>query len=222
MIHIERLAIPDILSEKQEEWQRKYDEKLELDPKARPDSSKYAHRNIRLRLGECSSDKCFYCETKLLGGSAKEVDHFIEVAIDHSKAYLWDNLYLACTNCNDKADHNVIPVEIALNPCTDSDEEINRHICFEGDLVISQPDSTKGLNTIRKYHLNSDLLMLKRARHLNVISNLLFDIEHRMVEEGRREFTADERRKVQIFVQKDQPYSMMSRQYISKKCPEIL
>ena len=43
MRHIERLPIPKILDDKQEEWQKKFEEKLVSNPKARPDSSKYGH-----------------------------------------------------------------------------------------------------------------------------------------------------------------------------------
>ena len=81
MRHIDRLPKPAILRDKQAEWQEKYEEKLVENPKARPDSSKYAHKDIRDTLYAMSYGKCFYCETKLSGGN-KEVDHFIEVAIE--------------------------------------------------------------------------------------------------------------------------------------------
>lgn len=220
MIHINRLQIPEILAKKQVEWQRKYEEKLLTTPKARPDSSKYAHKEIRRRLGECSSDKCFYCETKLLG-NPKEVDHFIEVAIDHSKAYLWDNLYLSCPNCNDKAGHDVIPVQAALDPCKDSDEEIHKNIRFENELVCMQPDSAKGKNTIEKYHLNSEALMLKRIRLLNNIMKSILNIKNEMIKEGRSEYTEQERLRLRTYMQPDQPYSMMCEQFISNQCPDL-
>lgn len=60
MRHIDRLPIPAILTEKQEEWQEKYESKLESDPKARPDSSKYAHKQIKDTLYAMSNGKCFY------------------------------------------------------------------------------------------------------------------------------------------------------------------
>ena len=91
MRHIPRLAKPEILIEKEKEWQEKYEAKLLENPHARPDHSKYAHKQIKDRLYAMSYGKCFYCETKLSGGN-REVDHFVEVAYDHSKAYDWENL----------------------------------------------------------------------------------------------------------------------------------
>lgn len=220
MIHIERLEKPRILKEKQEEWQQKYNERLLDNPKARPESAKYAHKEIRMRLGECSSDKCFYCETKLLG-HPREVDHFVEVSIDHSKAFDWENLYLSCPNCNDKVNHNVIPVQTALDPCADSNEEIRSNIFFDDELVCMQPASTKGKNTINKYHLNSDSLMLKRGKRLRMIMEAIINIQHKMIEEGRKDYTNEERLKLQAFMQPDQPYSLMCEQFIRKKCPSL-
>ena len=135
MRHIDRLPAPDILVQKHIEWQQKYEEKLAENPSARPDSPRYAHKQIKDRLFEMSFGKCFYCETKLTD-SNKEVDHFVEVAIDHSKAYEWENLYLACSNCNDKVNHLVIPVTDALDPCRDSDAEIQRNISFEAEQPV--------------------------------------------------------------------------------------
>ena len=102
MRHIERLPEPAILKEKHDEWQEKFDKAKKKNSKARPDSSKYGNPKIRKNLEDSSYGKCFYCESKLSGAS-KEIDHFIEVTINPKMAYTWANLYLSCSNCNDKA-----------------------------------------------------------------------------------------------------------------------
>ena len=220
MRHIERLPKPAILREKEAEWQEKYEEKLAENPKARPDNSKYAHRQITDTLYAMSYGKCFYCETKLSGGN-KEVDHYVEVALDHSKAYDWSNLYLACTNCNDKLDNEAIPVTEALDPCTDSDEEIKQCITFEREQICSVDGSVKGLNTIRKFKLNTDLLDLKRSRWLN---NLLLDatrIHSQMIAEGRP--ASDEERKIiRRYMSPEQPYSLMCEVFIKTELSDLM
>lgn len=67
MRHIDRLPEPQILADKHDEWQRKFYEKRENNPKARPDSTKYGHKDIREMLNSCSHYKCFYCEAALKG-----------------------------------------------------------------------------------------------------------------------------------------------------------
>lgn len=213
MRHIERLPIPKILADKQMEWQAKFDQKLAMDPKARPDSTKYGHKDIRDQLNSCSFNKCFYCESKLTGGQ-REIDHYIEVSIDPSKAYSWDNLYLSCSNCNDKLDHNAISVTDALNPCIDTDEEIQSCITFEGECICSQPGSMKGRKTIQKFRLDSDLLDLKRSKWLNKLATKAIEIDNKMKAECRTLPTQEEKNQICRFMQKDQPYSLMCEIYI--------
>ena len=220
MRHIERLPKPAILKEKEAEWQEKYEEKLAENPYARPDHSKYAHKQIKDTLYAMSYGKCFYCETMLSGGN-KEVDHYVEVALDRSKAYDWENLYLACTNCNDKLDNEAIPVTGALNPCRDSDDEIKRCITFEREQICSVDESVKGLNTIKKFRLNTDLLDLKRSRWLN---KLLLDatrIHSRMIAEGRP-VSDEERRIIRRYMSPEQPYSLMCEVFIKTELKDLM
>lgn len=221
MRHIKRFPEPAILKEKQTEWQKKYNAKLDADPHARPDSSKYAHKEIKDTLYAMSYGKCFYCETKLSGGN-REVDHFIEVAIDHSKAYEWDNLYLSCSNCNDKMDHNAIPVTEALDPCRDSDEVIQQNITFVDELISAVPGSAKGLNTIKKYRLNTDLLDMRRGQWLKKLLKTVADIEAVMIEEGRNKVTDSEKKTLLRYMSPDQPYSLMSEVYLKTHFPNLI
>lgn len=213
MRHIERLPKPAILCDKQAEWQEKYEDKLVENPQARPDNSKYAHKEIKEILYAMSYGKCFYCETKLSGGN-KEVDHFIEVAIDHCKAYDWDNLYLACSNCNDKMDHAAIPVTDALDPCLDTDEAIQQNITFVDELICAVPGSQKGLNTIKKFKLNTELLDMRRGQWLKKLLKTVTDIQGNMISEGRKVVTEEERKRLLRYTMPDQPYSLMSEVYL--------
>lgn len=221
MRHIDRLPMPAILREKQDEWQARYEEKLVENPKARPDSSKYAHKEIKDTLYAMSYGKCFYCETKLSGGN-KEVDHFIEVAIDHSKAYEWENLYLTCSNCNDKIDHAAIPVAEALDPCRDSDVEIQQNITYVDEQICAVLDSRKGLNTIKKFRLNTELLDMRRGQWLNKLLKTVTEIQERMIEEGRKTVTDAERKSLLRYTLPDQPYSLMSEVYLKTHFAKLI
>lgn len=217
MRHIDRLPTPRILSDKQKEWQEKYEQKLAANPKARPDASKYGHKDIRQQLNSCSFNKCFYCES-LLVGAPREVDHYVEVSIDPSLAYDWNNLYLSCNSCNDKLDHNSIPVNEVLNPCMDSDAEIQKHITFQTECICSQAGSIKGLKTIQKFRLSAGVLDLKRSKWLNKLAIKAHEINNMMISE-QRDPTFDEKAAICRFMQKDQPYSLMCEIYIKKHLP---
>lgn len=215
MRHVERLSIPRILVEKQEEWQAKFDAKRLTNPSVRPDSSKYGNPKIRERLEACSCGKCFYCESKL-SDTQKEIDHFVEVSVAPERAYEWNNLYLSCSNCNDKLSHCEIPVEEVLDPCKDSDIMIRENITFEDECICSQPDSQMGVNTIKKFRLNSNLLDLKRGKWLQKIMKEALAIRKCMIDEGRKEATREEKRSLLKYMQPDQPYSLMSEIFLRK------
>jgi uncharacterized protein (TIGR02646 family) len=73
--------------------------------------SVYAHVQVRTALEKLFYDKCCYCETKVTAGSDWDVEHFrpkgaVAENATHPGyywlAYTWDNLYLACTFCNQR------------------------------------------------------------------------------------------------------------------------
>lgn len=97
MRHLNRLPTPNILIKKQVEWT----DKFVSSSSKRPDNSKYAHKDILTDLCSISYHKCYYCEQKIKG-IAQEIDHYIEVIEDKKLAFDWNNLYLSCSNCNNK------------------------------------------------------------------------------------------------------------------------
>ena len=221
MRHIKRLAIPAILKRKQAEWQRKFDEKKAKHPDARPSSNQYAHKDVRQQLMSMSHCKCFYCEGKLTD-TPSEVDHYIEVAIEPSKAYEWTNLYLACTNCNNKISHESIAVTDALDPCTDSDKVIKDNITFRKEIICPVSGSPKGLNTITKFRLDTALLDAQRAKWLNVINETITDILKQMISEKRDKMKNDEILQLKQFMQPTSPFSLMSEIFIKSKLGDML
>ncbi len=216
MRHVDRLPKPDILEKKHDEWLEKYMKKRESNPSARPDSSKYGNPSIKKCLHSSSFGKCFYCETKL-NETSIEIDHCKEVHIFPELAYTWDNLYMSCSNCNDKMDCQAIPIEEVLDPCKDSDEEIQANITFEDECIYSQPNSEKGMKTIQKFRLNTDSLDLRRSRWLRQIANEALEIRGRMIKEERKVETEEEKRRLLRYTQPDQPYSLMSEIYLRKR-----
>ena len=114
----------------------------------------------------------------------------------------------------DKIDHEAIPVTDALDPCSDSEEEIRNNITFVDELICAVPGSTKGLNTIKKYRLNTDLLDMKRGQWLRKLLKTVADIEAVMIDEGRKSVTDSEKKTLLRYMSPDQPYSLMSEVYL--------
>ena len=127
MIAITRLDKPDILERKEAEWLANFI----ASGKERPDSIKYAHKDIKARLMQMSHNKCFYSEYKFSENEG-EIDHYIEVNPNKNDAFKWENLYLSLKQINNgKIPNSSIPIDTTLDPCADANEEIEKHLFFE-------------------------------------------------------------------------------------------
>jgi hypothetical protein len=209
---LERLPEPQILIDRKETWLNDF---LSNPNKKRPDSSKYAHESIKKDLISMSFCKCFYCETKLKG-VAKEVDHHIEVTVDETLSYTWNNLLLSCDNCNRKIYHNVIPIHNTLNPCIDDDDVIETHLTFNDELIEPKNNSDFGLGTIQKYRLDSELLDNRRVKQIKLFQAQIINIHKKMIEEKREILNIDEKYLIESFKRIDNPYSLMFKILIEK------
>lgn len=182
----------------------------------RPHSYQYSGEQIRNELCSISFYKCYYCERKL-SGDWKEIDHYIEIACDRTKALDWNNLYLSCDSCNDKIPHNIIPVTDALNPFIHSNEEIEEHLIFERENIRPKNGSLLGANTIKKFRLNSETLELWRSRFLTKFFDEYTDIEKKCKAEGNRSRTANENDNILKYTYPDHPFSLMFKTILKKK-----
>jgi uncharacterized protein (TIGR02646 family) len=201
---IERLPEPQILIDRKKEWL----DNFLASGKKRPDSSKYAHEQIKIQLNSMSYSKCFYCETKLKD-KTKEVDHHIEVSVNPNLSFEWYNLYLSCDSCNNKIPHSAIPISDALNPCSNTDDEIAKHITFDDELIGPKDNSEVGLITIKKYRLDSDVLDRRRSQQLKLFHKLLISVHRNQINEKRSFLTQDELSAIHRFKGIDSSYSLM-------------
>lgn len=207
MIPIEREPEPEILRRKATEWLTKYLAKRDAEPRARPDSSKYAHDDIVAALRRMSHGKCFYCESKPDDGT--EVDHHVEVVDDPSLTFAWGNLYLSCTRCNHaKKGARHVSRDECIDPCAPGSDPA-AHLTFEDERIRPKDDSSRGRATIRKYALDDDLRNLQRSRALRELEKTRARIQDRRVAQGGRPITDEERELLMSFAQPDRPFSLM-------------
>lgn len=208
MRHIKRFSEPDILVRKKKEWTKKF----VAGDKKRPDSSKYGHKEIKAALFTMSHNKCYYCEG-LLKGATKEIDHFMEVSENKNLAFEWTNLFLSCDNCNDKIPNRSISVNDVLNPCTETDNEIEKHISYDNEQIIFLTD--KGDNTIKKFRLSAERLDYLRIKQLQIFAEKLITIQKRMNQDHRK-MSETEKESLRRFAKADNCYSLMFKKYLKK------
>lgn len=202
MVHLERLAKPDVLAKNEAKWTEKFIQS----GKNRPSSNQYGHQEVKEALALISANKCFYSEVLFSPLSDAQIDHYIEVSEDKSKAFDWENLYLAHKDCNvGKSPNSTIPVSECLNPFVDSNEEIEKHLYFEDEMILGKTE--KGRKTIQKYSLNKDSFNLKRSQILGKFRDAInLCLQNKLPKE-----------KVLQFANPDRPFSLMIRLYLKEK-----
>ena len=162
------------------------------------DRSIYAHPSVKKDLIESQYGKCCFCEQIIYEDG--DVEHFRpKQAYRQEKgqplqrpgyywlAYEWDNLYLACTACNQRHKENLFPLinpedratshhdnikiekPIFINPGKENPEKF---IKFNGEIAAGIDKEERGKNTIIALGLNRRSLKEKRLDELQEIKIL--------------------------------------------------
>ncbi len=206
MRHLQRLEKPQKLATNEVAWTEKFIES----GKDRPSNTQYGHKEIREALGNTSYYKCFYSEVKFADLSEAQVDHYIEVIEDKTRAFDWENLYLSHKDSNMGKPSNVtLPNSNCLNPFVDQDTEIESNLHFEDEMIFGLTE--KGTSTIQKYKLNKDIYNTLRVRELKKFYQIASEIAFRGIE------LDDELKKtLTSFANPDRPFSLMFKKVLAK------
>lgn len=195
----------------------------------------YGAPQVREVLKGTQHNKCCYCENKTSPG---RIDHFRPKGrVRQYKAgeeihpgyywlaYEWDNLVLACEDCNNKksdyfplkepeqrARNHLEPIgresPLLLNPYVDPDP--SRHITFEGSAC--RPITEKGRVTVSLLQLNRTFLQDERQSRLSNLEVLCAVARHPDICATLRR---DARRRVDSFARCDARFSGMARDYLN-------
>ena len=203
MIHIQRTypAPATLTSVKAREARDELERQVQADQiKLTFDSKLYGAPDVKQTLIQMQHGKCCYCEFKLPPGYYSDVEHFRPkkaVLEDDGRlrrpgyywlAYTWENLLLACAECNRRQKRNKFPIEgerarrpkdaldqerpIFIDPAGPDDPEalitftdLGRAVAVDGN--------QRGKVTIEGLHLNRDDLQERRQERLQLLKALL-------------------------------------------------
>jgi uncharacterized protein (TIGR02646 family) len=188
---------------------------------------------VREVLGRLQHNKCCYCERKTSG----RIDHFRpKGAIRQSKgsnrvrpgyywlAYQWENLLLACEDCNLKKsdcfpledprqrarnhlDHLDRETPLLLNPYEVTDP--GEHLTFDGSAC--RPITARGRETITLLELNRPILQEERQNVLNTLEILSNVARHPDSPVTLRRAAREARGS---YARPDASFSAMAREYL--------
>ena len=127
MIHLEKTAIPKVLADNASNWTKEYCACLAMgDIPDNKLASAYNNPTIKRALEIETSGKCVYCESKVKHNSHGDIEHILPKNKDARPdlCFSWENLTLACGQCNQSGKGDYYSVAIPLiNPYVDYPEK---------------------------------------------------------------------------------------------------
>lgn len=209
MIRILRGAAPEVLTTKGVAARQALCAQVDRDGDEYPlkfDGRIYRHTSVHQELYRMQHGKCCYCERSLDRGT---IDHYRPKGAVYQNpgdrvstrgyywlAYTWENLLLACSECNTRFKRELFPLAdpavrvwhhsgaeklpeelpLLLDPTLDDPEE---HISFRAFTPVAR--TRRGRETINTLHLDSAFLETQRERILSSIETLcvILDVSRR-------------------------------------------
>lgn len=134
---------------------------------------RYRDSTIKRALKEETAEKCVYCESKIGHNTPGDVEHKIPTSKDPSKHFTWENLTIACTECNRRKNNFYSEHEGFLDPYADDVESILEH---HGPIVSWRTGQVRGEVTVKTLELSSAArtpLVVRKIEKLAELQHLL-------------------------------------------------
>ena len=209
-----------------------------------PNKEYYKRKYVKDILMQMHHKKCCYCETKRYTPSDLHVEHFRpKGAVRQSRAekdkypgyywlaYCWDNLLLACPDCNTTKD-TMFPLENPAQRARSHNDDLTKecerfvnptaedprdHIRFVEDLPVARTE--RGRHTIEELDLRRSALMDQRLERIEAVKMAIdiIEIAEGMPVPDNDVFQDKARRFVEKAVQPDAAFSSMVIDFLAQR-----
>ena len=170
MRRIPKLTPPAILVDNAETWT----DRILSEDASKTDKLRYRHQDIKARLLEETSSKCTYCESKIGHNCPGDIEHKVPKASHPELAFVWENLTVACSECNRRKGEYDDPGTPLLDPNVD---DVETRLIHAGPLVFSLPGDASSEMTVRLLELSKPMrrpeLIARKTERLEAVQNLL-------------------------------------------------
>ena len=160
---------PEILKRLGPEWLRDFLQQ----PANQTRRFRYRHEDIKTRLKEETSGKCVYCESKIGHNTPGDVEHILPVSRCNKKLFVWENLTIACTECNRRKGAYYDPNCSFMDPYLDDVEE---RILHYGPIVSWRTGDVRAEVTVKRLELNSATrieLITRKIERIDEVKHLM-------------------------------------------------
>ncbi|QMV42318.1 HNH endonuclease [Cohnella cholangitidis] len=213
MIMLAKLDIPEILRINGDTWTQEYLQFHSSGNKI-PDTlkSKYRLKEIKEKIVKETHGKCAYCESKVNHICPGDIEHILPKGERPELVFTWDNLTLACEECNrsgKKTYYN--PLSPLVNPYKD---DPRNHFMAAGPMVFQKAGDRKGFTSQKVLKLNRTSLIERRSERLKAIQSLI-DTWANETDPKLKDLLTNE---LLTEADEDKEYSFMVREYLRASC----
>lgn len=169
MRKLRKLTIPSILQEKQKEWTEEFIKDYTNGKK--DSSSRYRYRDDKIKevLKTETSNKCVYCESKIGHNTPGDIEHIVPTSKSLELHYDWENLTMACTECNRRKNDFYKTGDDFLNPyCHD----VEKRLIAVGPIIFWLPGDKTAEITVKILEFNNNKrleLILQKTEKLKEV-----------------------------------------------------
>ncbi len=158
---------PDILADNKQAWLAAYT----ADKTNSTKKYRYRHPDIKAALVKETHSKCVYCESKIGHNTPGDIEHKIPSSLDETKHFEWNNLTVACTECNRRKNDYYDTDKPFLDPYL---ADIETRIVHQGPIVSWSPGDAVAEVSIKILELNSlarGQLIARKVEHIDHLNN---------------------------------------------------
>lgn len=209
MRNIEKLPAPEVLAANQIEWTAEY-----LADKTNPTKKyRYRHEGIKTVLKEETGWKCVYCESKIGHNTPGDVEHKIPSSKVPHFHFVWENLTIACSECNRRKNDYYKEGEEFLDPYNEDVESLIQHY---GPVLGWRNGDQRAEITVKTLDLDTTARFPLISRKIEKIEELNNVIERYIKEESAAIKTLM-KQKIKRMIGKTAEFSGMIKSIIEAK-----
>ncbi len=169
MRKLAKLAIPDLLAQKASNWLNEY----KNDQGNSTKRYRYRDQAIKSTLKNETFNKCVYCESKIGHNTPGDVEHKIPTSKNIDLHFDWNNLTIACTECNRRKNDYYSASDSFLDPYLDDVEDLVLHL---GPVVSWKNGDSKAEISVKTLELHSNArenLISRKIEKIEELNNLV-------------------------------------------------
>ena len=169
MRQLVKLECPEVLRASGEAWLSAFLD----DPTNQAKRFRYRHPEIKTRLKLETSGKCVYCESKIGHNTPGDVEHIGPVSKKREWIFVWENMTIACAECNRRKGNYFEPECMFISPY---DDEVERMLIHLGPVVSWVPGNMRAEVSVRMLELNSRSridLVIRKIEKISEVYNLI-------------------------------------------------